>query len=698
MFRRRQETRRDLALTPSDNAQHLLQRLRLKVRENTYGDKGRIYGMPGTRKNSTFLRFALFAAVLIAVVFAAVHAVPAQTQATAKPEDVISFVNQTIVWYRQLANQQQLVSQPSDAVFLNDNRQIAEQAVRLSFDFARTQAQLLAGQASTNPAQNQDQVNPSQRERLTNLANKSNEEINHVQGELDSLKQQLSTATGKKRQLLESAIAETEDELELLKARRDTIQNILQFSTGLNASSTGPKSLQVQIEELARTVPGVSGESKQSTTSANSAPAGSVTPVAVATSSDRKEESSGIFSLIGEALEFRRKLHLLDDSIALTDSLAQSSATMRAPLGSHLRELTQRSDELANQPPSQDPDVLTQQRSELQKLTAQYKQLSAAVLPLGKQNMLLDVYKRNLTNWHGVVQSQYSQALKDLFLRLGILALVLFVIFAASEIWRRGTFRYVQDVRRRHQFLILRRIIVLPLVVIIIVVAFANGLGSITTFVGLLTAGLAVALQNLILSIVGYFFLIGKYGVRVGDRIQISGITGDVIDIGLVRLHLVEVTGAAGARPSGRVVAFSNNVIFQPDGIFKQIPGTSFIWHEVSLTLAPGSDYRQVEERMLQAVNKVFSDYHDRIESQRLSMERAITGLSVDTMHPECRLHLTPNGTQIIVRYPVEMESAVEIDDRITREILDTTGRKPEVSEAASQEPRETAAEATSAD
>lgn len=672
----------------------MVQRLRLKVRENSWRDKGRIYGMPGTRKKSIFLRFTLFAAVLIVAVFAAVHTLPAQTPSTAKPEDVISFVNQTIVWYRQLANQQQLVSQPSDAVFLNDNRQIAEQVVRLSFDFGRTQAQLLAGQSSTNTAQSQDQVNPSQRERLTNLANKSNEEINHVQGELDSLKQQLTTASGKKRQLLESAIAETEDELELLKARRDTIQNILQFSTGLNASSTGPKSLQVQIEELARTVPGVSGESKQSATAASSTPAGSVTPVAVATSSDRKEESSGIFSLIGDALEFRRKLHLLDDSMALTDSLAQTSATMRAPLGSHLRELTQRSDELANQPASQDADVLVQQRSELQKLTVQYKQLSAAVLPLGKQNMLLDVYKRNLTNWRGVVQSQYSQALKDLFLRLAILALVLFVIFAASEIWRRGTFRYVQDVRRRHQFLILRRIIVLPLVAIIIVVAFANGLGSITTFAGLLTAGLAVALQNLILSIVGYFFLIGKYGVRVGDRIQVSGITGDVIDIGLVRLHLVEVTGAAGARPSGRVVAFSNNVIFQPDGIFKQIPGTSFIWHEVSLTLAPGSDYRQVEERMLQAVNKVFSDYHDRIESQRRSMERAISGLSVDTMHPECRLHLTQNGTQIIVRYPVEMESAIEIDDRITREILDATGRKPEVSEASSSEAREAAAEA----
>ena len=71
---------------------------------------------------------------------------------------------------------------------------------------------------------------------------------------------------------------------------------------------------------------------------------------------------------------------------------------------------------------------------------------------------------------------------------------------------------------------------------IIVAVAFASELGTITTFAGLMTAGIAVALQNVILSVAGYFFLIGKYGVRVGDRVQVAGVTGDVVDIGLVRL------------------------------------------------------------------------------------------------------------------------------------------------------------------
>jgi small-conductance mechanosensitive channel len=189
---------------------------------------------------------------------------------------------------------------------------------------------------------------------------------------------------------------------------------------------------------------------------------------------------------------------------------------------------------------------------------------------------------------------------------------------------------------------------------------------------------MAVALQNLILSVVGYFFLIGKYGVRVGDRIQISGVTGDVIDIGLVRLHIAEV--GTGFRQTGRIVAFSNAVVFQPDaGIFKQIPGTNFVWHEVSLTCPPDSNYHKIEEKMLAAVQKIFADYKEKMESQYRSMERAIGVVSVTALHPESRLNITQSGLQVVVRYPVELAQAAEVDDRMTREVLNATGREPKL-------------------
>jgi small-conductance mechanosensitive channel len=166
----------------------------------------------------------------------------------------------------------------------------------------------------------------------------------------------------------------------------------------------------------------------------------------------------------------------------------------------------------------------------------------------------------------------------------------------------------------------------------------------------------------------------------VGDRVQVAGITGDVVDIGLVRLHLMEVSGGTGPRPTGRVVAFSNSVVFQANaGMFKQIPGTNFLWHEVTVALGPQSNYRQVEQRMLNAVNNVLAEYREKIEMQRRNMERALYSLRGSSFDPESRLRLTPSGLEVVIHYPVELGKATEIDDRVTRELLEALAHEPGV-------------------
>ncbi|HEY6348254.1 MAG TPA: mechanosensitive ion channel domain-containing protein [Candidatus Angelobacter sp.] len=615
------------------------------------------------------------------LLFAAATALPADAPPTNQPEDILGFLNQTVVWYRLLASQQDLVKEPNDAVFLNQNRLIADEVVRLAFEFARSEAQQITAQDKGKAANTQAPPPPdsSQYQNLVSLVEKSKQRLEQEQHELDGFKQQLATASAGKRKLLEAELAESEDEIELLKARYETLQNMLQYASGMN-TWTGSKGLQAQIEELAHTVPAAISESSKASGAGTGTSLAAPSSPAAPAATDNKTAPTGIFGLIAEVFDSRRKLSLLDRSLQSTDELADASKLLRSPLIARIREFTQRSDELADQPSSQDAAVLAQQQAELKGLTKDYKQLSAAILPLAKQNILFDLYKHNVSNWQREVQTRYSQLLRGLLLRLGTLAGILIAIFAISHLWRKTTFRYVQDGRRRHQFLIVRRIIVVPVVFIILIVAFASGLGSVTLFAGITTAGLAVALQNMIQSVAGYFVLIGKYGVRVGDRVQVAGVTGDVTDIGMVRLHLVEISGGPGARPTGRVVAFSNAVVFQPDeGFFKQIPGTNFAWHEVLLTLSPDSDYRQVEERMLKAVNKVFDAYKDKMEPQQRGMERVTHGLPVGPLAPESRLRLTGTGTQVVVRYPVEVAQSAEVDDRVTREVLDATGREPEV-------------------
>ncbi len=599
-------------------------------------------------------------------------------------EDIISFLNQTIVWSRQLTAEQQLVNEPSDALFLNDSRQIADQIVKLGFDYARARAQALASQTDNSASRAQA---TSQYQRLIDSANKADQQVKGLQGELDGFHQQLQTATGKKRTTLLAIISETEGELQLFQTRRDTLRSMLQFATGTASSGLGSGSLLSQVEELARTVPMASAENKEQTGANTTPAANNSTSPAVVASRERKEAPTGILALATDLFSLRRKLRALEDNLSQTDALSQSSKNLRAPLVAKVKELTQKGDDVAEQPDSQDPKVLAQQRKDLDALTVQFKQVSASLLPLGKQSILLDIYKRTTTNWRVAVDGQYKAELKGLLLRLAVLALVLGVVLGVSEVWKRATFRYIPDARRRYQFLLIRRIVLWCLTAIIIATAFASELGAITTFAGLMTAGIAVALQNVILSIAGYFFLIGKYGVRVGDRVNIAGVTGDVVDIGLVRLQLMEITGGPAPLPTGRVVAFSNSVVFQANsGMFKQIPGTNFLWHEITLTLDPKGNYRQVEQRMMEAVNKVFAEYRDRMEVQRRNVERSLNS-TITAFSPESRLHLTQTSLEVVIRYPVDLEHAGEIDNRVTRAILEALELDPNLREQVSGGP-----------
>ena len=103
-------------------------------------------------------------------------------------------------------------------------------------------------------------------------------------------------------------------------------------------------------------------------------------------------------------------------------------------------------------------------------------------------------------------------------------------------------------------------------------------------------------------------------------------------------------------------------------GIFKQLPGTRFLWHEVSLTVPPNSDFRATQATMLAAVESVFEEYRVDIEQQHRDMDRLL-GMTTPSPRPHSRLRVAANGMEIRVRYPVEIANAGEIDDRVAAAI-----------------------------
>ncbi|MGB6386159.1 MAG: mechanosensitive ion channel domain-containing protein [Terriglobales bacterium] len=585
-------------------------------------------------------------------------------------QNAAQFLNQTVVWYRRVTMEREIASTPHDAVFVNDNARVGDQIVRLAFDFARSEAQVAETQANSGQ---QLSSTPSRYQALTEMSRKLDAQIQQSQREIESLQRQLDSATGRKRQDIQSALSETQSELQLFEARRNILHTMVEFvgSTTEGTESTG---LTAQIEALSHSVPAaLTSPSDATSRTEESNSAAAISP--------SKSEPAGLWGLIAGIVSGSRKIQDLDQDIQATNSLTQDCKQLQTPLVDQLRQMAKQGDAIATQPDADNRVILAQNKGELDHLTSQFKLISASFVPLSKQAILLDLYSRNLVSWRNAVKNQYVADLKNLVFRLLSLGLVLAIVWGVAEVWRRAIYRYVHETRRRYQMLLLRRIALWLAIGLIIAFSFASELGSLATFAGLLTAGVAVALQNVILSVAAYFFLIGKFGVRVGDRVQIAGISGEVVEIGLVRMYLMELGGnGRDVQPTGRVVAFSNSFVFQPmAGMFKQIPGTNFVWHEITLTLAPDSDYRSVEDRMIKAVDAAFAPYHDTLEQQRSLMERNLGSVSVGPLRPHTGLKLTPLGLEVRVSFPVQLHEATEIDDRVTREILKELDREPKL-------------------
>jgi small-conductance mechanosensitive channel len=570
---------------------------------------------------------------------------------------VIQELDQAIDWYRTLGIQQQVSTEPSDLLILYDNRQTANRVIGLAFEVARANAEILAKQPSAKDAGGASASSQT----LTQLQNKFAEQGTKIQTELESDQAQLAARPEQKADL-QAKISELQGELDLNNARKSLLATLSSFTTQTDTGGVTAGALKAQIDAMAVTLTASAGAS-----SASSNPASPLITDASGIAAAR----FGLWDLASNVLRLSEKASTVDAIDRHTAALQTTFAQFRAPLVDQLKQLSARGDALATQADTADSATLNRVHDQLDALSSQFKQTSALLIPLSKAGVLLDQYRRNLGNWRDAINNQYVNALKTLGVRLGALAVLLVIVFATAEVWRRAVLRYVQDTRRRYQFLLLRRIALWCLVIVIVGFSFASELGSVATFAGLITAGLAVAMQSVLVSIVGYFFLIGKYGIRVGDRVQIGEVTGEVIDLGLVRLHLMELGGHGSLGPTGRVVAFANSIVFQTSsGLFKQIHGVNLVWREITLSLPAGVDYAATKRKLAAAVINVLKDDHDEILRQSKEIQRATASRSGGDTQPRVQLSFSEAGVDAHIRYPVHLQNAAEIDERVSQSVF----------------------------
>jgi small-conductance mechanosensitive channel len=581
-------------------------------------------------------------------------------------EQVIQILDETVDWYRTLGTQQQNATQPSDLLIVFANRQTADKVVDLAFEIARANAELLSSEASSGQSAANASAAPSLRQQQAQL---EAQQLS-IQQEMNVAKQQLA-APGKQKHDIEGKLTELQGELAMVSARKNLLDTMTDFVSESNPKAAGANALKAQIEAIAATIPSSSTNPAAAPSISAASPAAGSTAASPPIAGRADPARYGIWDLGANVLRQRKKIDTIDVIDRHTAALSKTFQKISGPPLKRLEALTARSDALATQADKAGSDALKDLRNEFDTLAWLFKQNSDILIPLSKEQVLLQQYRHNLGSWRDAAERQYHDALAALGVRSGILAGILAVIFALGEVWRRAVLRYAHEPHRRYQLLLVRKLILWTVVIGVVALSSVTEISTFATFAGLLTAGLAVALQSVLVSVVGYFFLIGKYGIRVGDRVQIGTVVGEVMDLGLVRLHLRELNQQGPLGPTGRVVAFANLIVFQASGgLFKQLPDMNFAWHETTLTLPAVDDYGALKDKVLAAIRAVVNEYSEDLLRQTRETTSTIAPGTVSAAEPQVQMHLSNGHMDAQIRYPVPLARAAEIDERVAKVVL----------------------------
>ena len=309
----------------------------------------------------------------------------------------------------------------------------------------------------------------------------------------------------------------------------------------------------------------------------------------------------------------------------------------------------------------------------------QRREKAAQIQEIVQQKLLLATEDEDsLANWVQVVSDSRARALTRLLKRLGSLLGILLAIFIVAYFVKKIPSRFVKEEKSAYYFRKLIGFVTWLIVILIVIFNAAGGIGSISAVIGLAGAGLAIALQDPIVSLVGWFLIIGKYGIRVGDRIEINGVKGDVIDVGMLRVAVTEVGNwLSGDQSTGRMVFFPNSFIFKGH-FFNYSTTNSFIWDEVHILVTYESPWKKALDIIVKIAEEASRDV---AEKARENQEKLARQFNVSLGNPEAYAYVTiaDSGVDLVLRFLSEIKLRRTMRDRICREILDAFEKEKDI-------------------
>ena len=622
----------------------------------TQAANGAAVGQPTAPEAGTAVHLSVLPAPLPASVTQGVNV-------DSRSKAILTHLNEVIRYYRMMVAPIQKTGEPSDMLYAEQAQAEATQAAQLAFQASRDEAALLA-RIQIKPGSVVPNSPQTETQKLALVQLRIRQQMQDLQAQLTAVGTQTS-AHGRHPNSSSAMEKQTlEGRLKLAQATNDALAKV----AGVSAAQTN-SGLQGDIDRLQHAAPELIDKNVKSVVSTIE-PLGSLRDAGVAT------QGVVLFQLLGTD-------RAIEQRIGETQTLHDQAVDLRTPLIKILRATVEAGQSLQSTDTNplgtkgkgagaaiSDAAALANTKKTYDELTEAFTTISDVSVPISQEVLLLEQAQGNLSSWRGAVDAERATILHSLLARVLSIAVILSLLFGLGTLWQHATIRYVQDVRRRRQLLLVRRMVIGLLSGIVLIGGFVTQFNSLATFAGFITAGIAVGLQTMLLSVAAYFFIVGRYGVSVGDRITVAGVTGDVVEVGLVRFYMMELTGSGTElHPTGRVAVFANSVLFQSGTpLYKQLPGTDYVWHEITIKLKPGAEYQPATELIHDAVQSIYSDYKARIDEQHHQVERWMD-TALEAPDITGRLQLS-DGLQYAILYPVQITNGSETDERIVRKIM----------------------------
>jgi small-conductance mechanosensitive channel len=262
-------------------------------------------------------------------------------------------------------------------------------------------------------------------------------------------------------------------------------------------------------------------------------------------------------------------------------------------------------------------------------------------------------------------------------------AVISFVVVAGLITLRWVILRWLrpqlEDVESQYRATKLTNAAITVTALISLLFIWVDAFASLTTFLGLLSAGIAIALGDLLKNMAGWAYIMTRKPFQVGDRIEVRGRHGDVADVRLFRFTLMEIGNwVEGDQITGRLVHVPNGVIFTDD-LANYTEGFDYIWEEIGFTVTFESSWERGEELLRQAIRTAVPEAKEEA-SEGIWQTARDYRLTIGELDSDVFIRVDDHGVTLIGRYLVNVRQRRMVKSTLWRSILDAVGGEPAVS------------------